>query len=248
MSISPQTVPIKIIMVGSINVGKTSLVTKYATGKKPMRKDSTKTATYVNKIKTVNGIKFEIKLWDTAGQEKYKSLTKLFIKDAKIAILVYSIDDEESFNDLDDWLKLIKSVNDDTVIYGVAGNKSDLSSDQIISDEKGQEYAKSIGAEWRSTSAVTEGQGIDNFINDLFLKYYNTYFNLNSSGSLSITLSNEPSQVKKGCCGGGEEGEGKNKTDNDNNNKKHQTDNDNNHKKHHHQHQHKDHQSEQKNN
>ena len=117
MSISPQTVPIKIIMVGSINVGKTSLVTKYATGKKPMRKDSTKNASYVNKIKTVNGIKFEIKLWDTAGQEKYKSLTKLFIKDAKIAILVYSIDDEESFNDLDDWLKLIKSVNDDTVIY-----------------------------------------------------------------------------------------------------------------------------------
>ena len=235
MSISPQTVPIKIIMVGSINVGKTSLVTKYATGKKPMRKDSTKNASYVNKIKTVNGIKFEIKLWDTAGQEKYKSLTKLFIKDAKIAILVYSIDDEESFNDLDDWLKLIKSVNDDTVIYGVAGNKSDLSSDQIIPDEKGEEYAKSIGAEWRSTSAVTEGQGIDNFINDLFLKYYNTYFNLNSSGSLSITLSNEPSQVKKGCCGGGEEGEGKKKTDNDNN-----------HKKHHHQH--KDHQSEQKNN
>ena len=235
MSISPQTVPIKIIMVGSINVGKTSLVTKYATGKKPMRKDSTKNASYVNKIKTVNGIKFEIKLWDTAGQEKYKSLTKLFIKDAKIAILVYSIDDEESFNDLDDWLKLIKSVNDDTVIYGVAGNKSDLSSDQIIPDEKGEEYAKSIGAEWRSTSAVTEGRGIDNFINDLFLKYYNTYFNLNSSGSLSITLSNEPSQVKKGCCGGGEEGEGKKKTDNDNN-----------HKKHHHQH--KDHQSEQKNN
>jgi len=223
MSISPQTVPIKIIMVGSINVGKTSLVIKYASGKKPMRKDSTKNASYVNKIKTVNGIKFELKLWDTAGQEKYKSLTKLFMKDAKIALLVYSIDNEESFNDLDDWLKLIKSVNDDTVIYCVVGNKSDLSSDQIISDKKGKEYAKSIGAEWRSTSAVTEGQGIDSFINDLFLKYYNTYFRLNS-GTLSITLSSESSQVKKGCCGGGgEKGEGNNKTNNDNNN----------HKKHH---------------
>ena len=145
------------------------------------------------------------------------------MKDAKIALLVYSIDNEQSFNDLDDWLKLIKSVNDDTVIYCVVDNKSDLSSDQIISDKKGKEYAKSIGAEWRSTSAVTEGQGIDSFINDLFLKYYNTYFNLNS-GRLSITLSNESSQVKKGCCGGGgEKGEGNNKTNNDNNN----------HKKHH---------------
>ena len=145
------------------------------------------------------------------------------MKDAKIALLVYSIDNEQSFNDLDYWLKLIKSVNDDTVIYCVVGNKSDLSSDQIISDKKGKEYAKSIAAEWRSTSAVTEGQGIDSFINDLFLKYYNTYFNLNS-GTLSITLSNESSQVKKGCCGGGgEKGEGNNKTNNDNNN----------HKKHH---------------
>ena len=51
-----QTVPIKIIMVGSINVGKTSLVAKYAIGKAPIKTESTKNASYVNKIKTVNGI------------------------------------------------------------------------------------------------------------------------------------------------------------------------------------------------
>ena len=199
-----QSVPVKIIMVGSINVGKTSLVAKYSIGKAPIKTESTKNASYVNKFKTVNGIKFEIKLWDTAGQEKYKSLTKLFIKDAKIAILVYSIDNEESFNDLDAWLNLIKSMNDETVLYGVCANKSDLASEKTIPDEKGKEYAKKIGAEWTSTSAKINGKGIDKFVETLFIKYYNSNFNLNNTTSLSITLSSEKTKVeKKGCCGGG---------------------------------------------
>ena len=199
-----QSVPVKIIMVGSINVGKTSLVAKYSIGKSPIKTESTKNASYVNKFKTVNGIKFEIKLWDTAGQEKYKSLTKLFIKDAKIAILVYSIDNEESFNDLDAWLNLIKSMNDETVLYGVCANKSDLASEKTIPDEKGKEYAKKIGAEWTSTSAKINGKGIDKFVETLFIKYYNSNFNLNNTTSLSLTLSSEKTKVeKKGCCGGG---------------------------------------------
>jgi len=215
------TVPIKIIVVGSINVGKTSLVAKYATGKNPGKTQSTQNASYVDKIKIVNGIKFEIKLWDTAGQEKYKSLTKLFIKDAKIAILVYSIDNEQSFNDLDDWLNVIKTVNNDNIIlYGIAANKSDLASENTIPDEKGKEYAKKIGADWRLTSAILDGGGIEEFIDDLFIKYHNNNFKLNetesATGSLSITLSNENSKVeKKTCCGGSKV------ESNNNKNKKH---------------------------
>ena len=198
-------IPIKIIMVGSINVGKTSLVTKYATGKKLAKKSSTKNASYVSKMKKINGIKFEIKLWDTAGQEKFKSLTKLFIKDTKIAILVYSIDDEQSFNDLDEWLNLIKSVNDGAnIIYGIVENKSDLESEKTLSDEIGKEYAKKIGATWRKTSAITEELEFENYINELFLKYHNTNFDMYTSYAESITLSTENKKVeKKGCCGGG---------------------------------------------
>ena len=217
MSIDFQAVPIKIIMVGSINVGKTSLVAKYATGKIPGKKESTKNASFVNKIKKVNGIKFEIKLWDTAGQEKYKSLTKLFTKEAKIAILVYAIDDEQSFNDLNDWLDLVKSTNEGEVLYAVAANKSDLASEKTIPNERGNEYAKKINAEFRNTSAISESGGIEDYIDDLFIKYYNTNFNMNATESLSITLSHENSQIqKKGCCGGG-----KNNNSNTNNNIKH---------------------------
>ena len=197
-----QAVPVKMIIVGSINVGKTSLVTKYATGKHPLKTKSTQNCQYVEKRKKVNGIQFDIRLWDTAGQEQYKSLTKLFIKDTRIAILVYAIDDEKSFNEINDWLKLVKSINEGDIICAVVANKSDLASNNTIPDEKGKEYAKSIGAEWRLTSSKEEG--INNLVDELFLKYYNSNFNLNASGSLSITLSTEVSkQEKKGCCGGG---------------------------------------------
>ena len=199
-------VPVKIIMVGSLNVGKSSLVANYAEGKTSIKEKCSKTASFVNTIKIVNGIKFEIKLWDTAGQEKYKSLTKLFIKDAKIAILVYSIDNEESFKELDIWLELIKRTNDESILYGVCANKSDLASEKTIPDEKGKEYAKKIGAEWTSTSAIINGKGIDTFIDTLFIKYYKFFLPINdcNTNSYSITLSSEKSKAeKKGCCGVG---------------------------------------------
>ena len=196
------TIPIKIIMVGAMNVGKTSLVTKFATGKTPGQTKTTKNASYVSKRKNINGLNFEIKLWDTAGQEKYKSLTKLFTKEAKIAILVYSIDSEESFNELNDWLKLVKSTNEDNIILGVAANKSDLASESTISEQRGQEYAKSIGAEWKSTSAVLENGGIEEFIDMLFSKYHSSNFNMDATASLSLTISMEESKAQKGgCCG-----------------------------------------------
>jgi len=198
------TIPIKIIMVGPMNVGKTSLVTRYVTGKIPGQTKTTKNASYVTKRKTVNGFNFEIRLWDTAGQEKYKSLTKLFTKDAKIAILVYSIDSEESFNELDKWLELVKSSNEDNLLLGIAANKSDLVSDKTISEERGREYAEKIGAEWKSTSALSENGGIEEFIDLLFKKYYDNFFTpgLEPTNSQSLTISMEDSKVKGGCCGG----------------------------------------------
>jgi small GTP-binding protein len=187
----PSAIPVKIIVVGSINVGKTSLVAKYATGKNPGKTQTTKTASYIEKIKIVNGIKFEIKLWDTAGQEKYKCLTKLFIKDAKIALLVYSIDNEQSFKDLDDWLELIKNTNKDLILYGIAANKSDLASDETIPDEKGKEYANKIGAIWKSTSAITEDGGIEEFIDELFNNYYLNKFDLDAASSTQSSKLNK---------------------------------------------------------
>ena len=135
---------IKLIIIGSVSVGKTSLLIRYATGKFQNVLKSTSTASYIPKTKMVNNKLYEIRLWDTAGQEKYRSLTKIFIKDAKIALLVYAIDDENSFKDLDMWLNIVKEVNNENIIFGIAANKADLYGKAKVSDEQGKQYAKKI--------------------------------------------------------------------------------------------------------
>ena len=164
-------ISIKLIIIGSVNVGKTSLLTRYATGHCQINKKSTSNASFITKIKEINNQKYELKIWDTAGQEKYRSLTKIFIKDAKIAILVYAIDDKNSFNDLGMWLNTVKEINSDKIIIGIAANKSDLYKDAKVTDQQGKKYAEEIGAEWRSTSSLSDDSGIDELVDVLFNKY-----------------------------------------------------------------------------
>ena len=203
---------IKIIIVGSVNVGKTSLLTRYATGKFQNALKSTSNASYITKKKVLNNKNYDLKIWDTAGQEKYRSLTKIFIKEAKIAILVYAIDDKKSFDELNMWLNIIKDINSDKIILGIAANKADLYKKAEITDEQGKAYAKEIGAEWRSTSSVLDDYGIDDLVDTLFQKYINAKslrktesFTDQDSIVLKKKTNDENEKNNTGCCGGRKE-------------------------------------------
>ena len=196
---------IKLIIIGSVSVGKTSLLIRYATGKFQNILKSTSTPSYIPKTKMVNNILYEIRLWDIAGQEKYRSLTKIFIKDAKIALLVYAIDDENSFKDLDMWLNIVKEVNNEKIILGIAANKADLYDKAKVTDEQGKQYAKKIGASWSSTSSLQDDNGIDGLVDELLEKYLKIKGNNgNTNESKGITLSSknmEENEKGGGCCG-----------------------------------------------
>ena len=75
---------------------------------------------------------------------------------------------------------------------------------KTIPDEKGKKYAEKIKGEWTSTSAVIDGKEIEDFIEKLFIKYYNANFNFESPSPLSIAFSSTKNK-QKGCCGGGSE-------------------------------------------
>jgi len=196
---------IKLIIIGSVSVGKTSLLIRYATGKFQNILKSTSTPSYIPKTKMVNNKLYEIRFWDTAGQEKYRSLTKIFIKDAKIALLVYAIDDENSFKDLDMWLNIVKEVNNEKIILGIAANKADLYDKAKVTDEQGKQYAKKIGASWSSTSSLQDDNGIDGLVDELLEKYLKIKGNNgNTNESKGITLSSknmEENEKGGGCCG-----------------------------------------------
>ena len=114
---------------------------------------------------------FNIYLWDTIGQEKLKSLTKIFFKNAKIVILVYDITNKKSLEELNYWLKEVKESLGENIILGVLGNKKDLFVNEEVTEEQGQEYAKSIGARWGLTSAKTERESFITYVEDLIRDY-----------------------------------------------------------------------------
>ena len=93
----------KVVLLGESSVGKTCIISRFVDNEFDKEILSTTGASYANKtlkFKDYNNKEILFEIWDTAGQEKYRSLTQLFYKDASIAILVYDITNEESYNEL----------------------------------------------------------------------------------------------------------------------------------------------------
>ena len=120
---------VKVVLIGEYGVGKTSIILQYTTNKfdpdnvsSLVGSFSSKTVEFLNVQKT---IKFEI--WDTAGQEKYRILSKIFYKDARAIILVYDITNKSSFDEIKEyWNDQINAYKDGNAILAVVANKSDL--------------------------------------------------------------------------------------------------------------------------
>lgn len=162
----------KVILVGESKVGKTSIVSQYVENSFSDEYIVTITGDKLTKEVEINNKKFNLEIWDTAGNEKFRAVNKIFMKNSKIAILVYDITDKKSFEELEYWYDQIINTNDkDNIVLGVAGNKSDKYEEQVITTEEGQKYAKSIGAVFNETSAM-DHESIEGLFNNILKKLY----------------------------------------------------------------------------
>ena len=162
---------IKTILVGMSGTGKTNIIN--ALINQPFDSDqiSTQTSSFVDKYITVGKKKYHIEIWDTAGQEKYRSLTKIFIKDSKIVIFVYDITTKASFEEIDYWVNTVKEILGDSPFYALIGNKKDLFTQEEVDEDLGRSKAEQIGAKFKLTSAKTERNQINDFMKELLEDY-----------------------------------------------------------------------------
>ena len=157
----------KLILLGDSGVGKTNLI-NVTIGKKFQENDNvTITASFVEKTFEIDSNKYKIYLWDTAGSERYRGLTKLFYKGSDIVIFVYDITSINSFNNLKEWIKETKEIIENDYVCGIVGNKNDLYKQQEISDKEGMEFAQSIGMNFKIVSAKEDKEGFIEFVQDL---------------------------------------------------------------------------------
>ena len=163
---------IKIALLGDSGVGKTSIALRYTSNEFNENYNSTGGASYSVKIIKIHGKTVQLDIWDTAGQEKFRSLAKNFYKDAYIVILVYDITNQLSFNNLKHiWYEELKNNGEENPIIGIAGNKSDQYENENINEEDARNYAKSIDGIFELVSAKT-GSNIEILFKRLLDKYY----------------------------------------------------------------------------
>ena len=154
----------------------------------------------INIIKLIkrNKKEYKVNLWDTIGQERYRALTKIFVKDSNIVIFVYDITNRETFESLPYWKKIIEDILGKDLTLGVVGNKIDLFLNEKVKENEGEEYAESIGAKFLLTSAKINPNQFSKFIEEMLDIYLrkNKIGNINDSINISSSL---PSKNKK-CC------------------------------------------------
>ena len=204
MSKNEDILEIKIILLGDMFVGKTSIISRYVEDSFSENIMSSSAMSYTQKDIVIDKQKIQLNIWDTVGQEKYRALSKLFFQDTKIVILVYSINSLESFKGLDYWYNLYKETIGNEAILGIIGNKSDLYLEQEVEESQGEEYAKNHGGIFQLVSAKNNRVGIDEFIKKLVNEYLKK-FGINKNNK-KIKLGEEEDvdieELKAGCCTG----------------------------------------------
>ena len=189
----------KLVFIGDPGVGKTCIISRFLKGTFDAEQITTVGASYATKTIKISETNESLTLdiWDTAGQEKYRSLTRIFFQGAKLAILVYDITRKDSFENLKNvWLKELKDHADKNVVLGVAGNKSDLYEKEEVPEQEAREFAKSIGAIFCLTSAQSNS-GIEELFEEMGKKFLDPNSTINESENQNLDQAHKQKKDEK---------------------------------------------------
>jgi Ras-related protein Rab-1A len=143
----------KLLLIGDSGVGKSCLLLRFA--------DDTYTESYIStigvdfKIRTVelDGKSCKLQIWDTAGQERFRTITSSYYRGAHGIIIVYDVTDNETFDNVRQWLYEIDRYASENVNKLLVGNKCDLKDKKVVDHDVGEQFATSIGMKFLETSA-----------------------------------------------------------------------------------------------
>ena len=199
----------KITLIGDSGVGKSSIIGRFITGFFNEEINSTLGLNYSQKLYEKNGKKISLNLWDTAGQEKFRSLGNNFYKDSFIIIIVYDICNKASFQSIKEvWYPDIQRFGEKVNIIALVGNKKDKYEEEEVPEEEAKSYAKEIDANFFLVSA-NSGDGIEQMFQSLADNFFDIEFikkidEAKESRIDSIVLDRASSRVdkskNKSCC------------------------------------------------
>ena len=202
----------KIIIIGDSGVGKSSLTLRATKNQFQDYYNATVGFEFFSQNLKMDDTIIKLQMWDTCGQEIYRSLISSFYKNSSLAMIMYSIEDEESFRHLDYWIKEIKNNSNPNIKIILIGNKVDLEDKRTVSKEEEEKFAKENGIEEVYETSAKTGFNAKNIFcraAQILYKEHLNYKQIGRDPSLirvgtedldPTTIPIPKEQKKKGCC------------------------------------------------
>ena len=207
ISEADEFITFKIIIVGNSGVGKSCLLKRAAQSKYTENYQATIGFEFLLMYYDVEGTKLKLQIWDTCGQEMYRSLIQGFYRNTALTVLIYAVNELKSFEDLDSWIKDIRSSTENGQPIFLVGNKCDLEAEiRQVKEKDGEEYAQQNSLEYFSEASAKTGHMVDEIFRKIachlykecYLKGKSKLKKLKMGDGGDLNLNN--TKKKKGCC------------------------------------------------
>ncbi len=196
---SEEITSVKILILGEQYVGKTSLIRRYIENIFIPSYKCTIGIDFFSKILTINNKEINLKIWDTAGEERFRNMTNQYYNRTDGIILVFDLTDINTMYKIQYWIDQIKEkVNSDDISLVLIGNKSDL--ERKISYENCEKFSEDLNIKYFETSALS-----DDNVNEIFYYLLNEIINKKNimeknDNQNSIIINNKKKKKKNSWC------------------------------------------------
>ena len=196
----------KLIIIGDQNVGKSCLTLRATKNSFEVLYSPTIGFEFMTFFVKIDGKTIKLQIWDTCGQEVYRSLISSFYNNSSLAVIVYAIDNEDSFNNLEFWLNELKTKGNPDINLFLIGNKADLEDKRKISKEQGQDFCDTNNMKLFMESSAKTGFNAQELFVEAAKVLYDDYMKYKrkqkKQSNEKIKLENEDNkkQGKGGCC------------------------------------------------
>ena len=193
---------LKLLTLGDSSVGKSSFIVKYIDDKFTYSYIATLGLDFKQKkIQLKSGENVRLRIFDTAGQERFKSISINFIKKANGILLLYDVTNKFSFQSVNRWMESIKEAAGEKISVILIGNKCDLEKEREVSKEEGEEKAKQFNLPFYETSCkegININEVFETLAEDILSK---TSHNIGSNGEkITKEKASKKNDKNKGCC------------------------------------------------
>ena len=201
---------LKFIIIGDAAVGKSNLLVRYTSGQFKEEYQLTIGVEFGSNDVIIGDNTYRIQIWDTAGQENFRSITRSYYKNTACAIIVYEISNKKSFENISSWIEECKNTAPKSILMVLVGNKCDLDNREVT-EEEGREFAEKNGMLFFETSAKT-GKNVEELFKEsvkvIDQKIKENYYDLENDScgikkgneEINVVLETNLEKDKKTCC------------------------------------------------